>query len=240
MTSLTFLGTGNYLAPGRYWNSFVVDETVLVEPSPSALANLRKCGLRAANLETIVISHFHADHTFGWPFLLLELSHTEKRRTVSIVGPPGVEEFLDSMMRLGGVTEVSERARAHLDLRYIEVDSTWQKAGPLRFRAVEVVHVPYLRCFGYVFELGDRALGYSGDTEPCEGLEELARSSDVLVLECNSRHRQPTHMGIDAVRELCERHPELRVILTHVGGDVDDSGIPNVVVAEDFGTIGDL
>ena len=25
MTALTFLGTGNFLAPGRYWNSFVVD-----------------------------------------------------------------------------------------------------------------------------------------------------------------------------------------------------------------------
>ena len=43
MASLTFLGTGNFLAPGRYWNSFVIDGTVLVEPSPTALPHLRRC-----------------------------------------------------------------------------------------------------------------------------------------------------------------------------------------------------
>ncbi len=47
VTELTFLGTGNFLAPpGRYWNSFVMDESVLVEPSPTALPHLRRCGVR--------------------------------------------------------------------------------------------------------------------------------------------------------------------------------------------------
>lgn len=30
MTTLTFLGTGNFLAQDRYWNSFVIDGSVLV------------------------------------------------------------------------------------------------------------------------------------------------------------------------------------------------------------------
>ena len=59
MTVLTFLGTGNYVAPGRYWNSFVVDGTVLMEPSPSCLPNLRRAGIAAAAIDTIFISHFH-------------------------------------------------------------------------------------------------------------------------------------------------------------------------------------
>ena len=71
MTELAFLGTGNFLAPlGRYWNSFVMDESVLVEPSPTALPHLRRCGIPVEAVEVIVVSHFHADHCFGWPFLL--------------------------------------------------------------------------------------------------------------------------------------------------------------------------
>ena len=69
----TFLGTGNFLAPGRYWNSFVLDGRVLVEPAPTALPHLRRCGIPAEDLDAVLISHFHPDHTFGWPFLLLEL-----------------------------------------------------------------------------------------------------------------------------------------------------------------------
>ncbi|HXW34187.1 MAG TPA: MBL fold metallo-hydrolase [Acidimicrobiales bacterium] len=240
MTSVTFLGTGNYLAPGRYWNSFVIDRKILVEPSPSCLANLRKSGISAETIETVVISHFHADHTFGWPFLLLELASHGSGRTLSVVGPPGVENFLETMMQVGAVSEVHERAHERLDIRYTEVDCTWQKAGDLRFRAVEVVHVSYLQCFGYLFDCGERILGYSGDTQPCPGLDEIAAESHALVLECNSRHQKPTHMGIDAVRELRGRYPDVRLILTHVGDDVDESGIPLLRVADDFETFSDL
>ena len=80
MTDAVFLGTGNFLAPeGRYWNSFVLEGTVLVEPSPTALPHLRMCGLPAGRLRAVVISHFHPDHTFGWPFLLLELVESAMR-----------------------------------------------------------------------------------------------------------------------------------------------------------------
>ena len=71
VTELTFLGTGNFMAPpGRYWNSFVMDGNVLVEPCPTSLPHLRRCGFAVDDIAVVVISHFHADHCFGWPFLL--------------------------------------------------------------------------------------------------------------------------------------------------------------------------
>ena len=155
MTELAFLGTGNFLAPlGRYWNSFVMDESVLVEPSPTALPHLRRCGIPVEAIEVIVVSHFHADHCFGWPFLLQAAADGGGGRTIYVVGPPGIEAHLAQMNEAGAVGSVTERAHANLDLRFVEVDGSWQQAGPLRFRAVEVVHVPYLRCFGYLFDRG--------------------------------------------------------------------------------------
>jgi ribonuclease Z len=238
MTSLTFLGTGNFLAPGRYWNSFVLDGSVLVEPAPTALPHLRRSGFGVTSLEVVVISHFHADHTFGWPFLLLELLGHPPRRPVHVVAPPEVEAFLADMMRVGAVRNVHEAAQAHLDLRYVEVDGSWQQAGPLRFRAIEVDHVPHLRCFGYLFDRGALTIGYSGDTRPCRGLDELTGASDVLVLECNGPHPPPpSHMDVDAVRSLRERFPAVPFVLTHLGHDVDVTGIADVTVPADFETV---
>jgi len=200
MTDLTFLGTGNFLAPGRYWNSFVIDGTVLVEPAPAVLPHLRRCGISVADLDAVVISHFHADHTFGWPFLLLELLTCGREQPLFVVGPPGVEAFLAEMMHVGGVdrpgSNVQGAAHESLDIRYVEVDGSWQEAGHLRFRAIEVEHVAHLRCFGYLFDRYDRTIGYSGDTQPCAGLDELAGASEVLVLECNGRHPSPVHMDM--------------------------------------------
>jgi ribonuclease Z len=241
MTEAVFLGTGNFLAPvGRYWNSFVLDDTILVEPCPTALPHLRRCGLRAAELEAIVISHFHPDHTFGWPFLLLELVESAMRdgaRTQFVIGPPGVEQFLLDMCELGSIPNVVEVAKQILDLRFVEVDGSWQQAGSLRFRAIEVEHVPYLRCFGYVFERGDRVVGYSGDTKPCAGLSELAGAVDTLVLECNGPHppgAPVSHMNVDSVRALRDENPGVQFVLTHMGEGLDLEGIENLVVPDDF------
>ena len=239
--SVSFLGTGSYLAPERYWNSFVLDGTILVEPSPISLPHLRKCGHSAAALDVVVISHFHADHTFGWPFLLLELARHRDRRPLFVVGPRGVEAHLAEMMALGGVTGVLETAHAALDLRFVEVDGTWQEAGPLRFRAIEVDHVPELECYGYLFERGGRRIGYSGDTVPCRGLEELASESDVLVVECNGPHPPPpvpvTHMDLGDVEALRRRHPTLQLVLTHLGAEPDLADLPNTLVPDDLDTV---
>ncbi len=231
----TFLGTGNFLAPGRYWNSFVLDGRVLVEPAPTALPHLRRCGIPAADLDAVVISHFHPDHTFGWPFLLLELLRSGPDHPVSIVGPPGVGAFLADMLRLAAVPDIVNAAADLLDLRYVEVDGSWQQAGPLRLRAVEVDHVDHLRCFGYLFEHEEGTVGYSGDCRPCSGLDHLAGAADVLVLECNGGHPPPkAHQDPDDVRDLRRRFPRPTFVLTHLGEELDLSGLVRTVVPEDF------
>jgi len=239
VTELTFLGTGNFLAPpGRYWNSFVMDSTVLVEPSPTSLPHLRRCGFSPGGIDVVVVSHFHADHCFGWPFLIEAVTEQAPGHTLHVVGPPGIEAHLANMNEAGAVGSVTKAAYDALDLHFVEVDETWQTAGPLRFRAIEVVHVPYLRCFGYLFDRGDRIVAYSGDTTPCPGLTELAEGADVLVVECNGRHTPPgvptAHMDEDSVRSLQAAHPDVRLVLTHLGEQVDLSSLSGVTVPDDF------
>ena len=239
MTELTFLGTGNFVAPaGRYWNSFVMDAAVLVEPSPTALPHLRRCGFPIDGIEVVVVSHFHADHCFGWPFLLEAAAEIGGGRTLHVVGPPGIEAHLASLNEAGAVGSVTAMAYANLDLRFTEVDGSWQQAGPLRFRGVEVVHVPYLQCFGYLFDRGTQVVAYSGDTTPCDGLDELARQAEVLVVECNGRHTAPgiptSHMDEESVRSLQAAHPDVHLILTHLGEQVDTTSMPGVTIPDDF------
>jgi ribonuclease BN (tRNA processing enzyme) len=239
VTQLTFLGTGNFLAPpGRYWNSFVLDTSVLVEPAPTALPHLRRCGFSLTDIDVVVVSHFHADHCFGWPFLLEAMTEQAPGHTLHVVGPPGIEAHLATMNEAGAVRSVTEAAYATLDLHFVEVDGSWQSAGPLRFRAIEVVHVPYLRCFGYLFDRGSEIVAYSGDTTPCPGLTELAHEADLLVVECNGRHTPPdvptAHMDEDSIRALQAAHPDVRLILTHLGEQVNVASLPGVTVPADF------
>src|SRR5205807_9908096 len=115
---------------------------------------------------------------------------------------------------------------------------SWQDTGSLRFRAVEVEHVPRLRCFGYLFDRSDTMVGYSGDTHPCAGLDELAEGADTLVLECNGQHPNPSHMDTESVRSLHIRFPDTRLVLTHLGSDVGAADFDDaVIVPADFDTL---
>ena len=94
---------------------------------------------------------------------LLRLAVPPRRRRPSaaaaarvyVVGPPGIEAHLANMNEAGAVRSVTEMAHGRgSTCASSRSTARWQEAGPLRFRAVEVVHVPYLRCFGYLFDRG--------------------------------------------------------------------------------------
>ena len=241
--ALTFLGTGNFFAPDRDWNSFVIDGRVLVEPSPTVLPNLRRAGIAPTDIDVVFISHFHADHTFGWPFLLVDyLMQSRRRSDLWVVGPPGLEARLDEMLRVGSLENLVAGARAtrgDFPLHYVEVTERDQEAGPVPFRAVRVEHEPGLDCYGYLIRRGGRMIGYSGDTQLCDGLREIAGTADLVVLECALRHGRsfPGHMGPDDIRVLRREFPDVPFVLSHVNSDTAEHEIPGTRVASDLETI---
>lgn len=235
---LTFLGTGNAFAPGRDWNSFVIGGRVLVETAPTVLPNLRAAGIDPTAIDAIFLSHFHADHTFGWPFLLLEyLLRSRRRSDLWVVGPPGVEHRLNEMVRIGSYAPHS-RERGGFDLHFVEVDEQPQQAGPVSFRAVRVEHEPNLDCYGFVVEHDGRTVGYSGDTRLCDGLRRIASMSDALVLECAVHEgSSPIHMNLADVGTLRQEYAHLPMILTHLDTGMERAMLPGVRLACDLETI---
>jgi ribonuclease Z len=238
---LTFLGTAGFHATAGYWNSFLIGQRILVETSPSVLRNIRVAGKSLHDVDVIFISHFHADHTFGWPFVLFT-SYRERRPTdLWVVGPPGIGAFLENMLKAGALDHIVGYARARPDaftLHYVEVTEQRQEVAGVHFRAVRVDHDPVLECFGYLIEVDGRTIGYSGDTTLCPGLREIAGGADALVTECNAHHDpSPVHLTFDDVRAIRSEFPELPLVITHRDPDVDDGGLPNIRVPEDFETV---
>lgn len=238
---LTFLGTAGFHATAGYWSSFLIGDRILVETSPSVLRNIQVAGRRLDDIDVIFISHFHADHTFGWPFVLFTALRERRTSDLWVVGPPGIGPFLENMLKAGALDHVVTWARERpsvFKLHYVEATERPQEAGGVQFRAVRVDHDPVLECFGYLIEVDGRTVGYSGDTTLCPGLRELAGAADALVLECNAHHeRSRVHMTFDDVRTLRAELPRLPIVLTHRDPDVDDGGLDNVRVPQDFETV---
>jgi ribonuclease BN (tRNA processing enzyme) len=234
---LLFLGSGNGFAPGgRYWSSFLLNDRYLFDCCPVALPHLKKAGASLEDIEVILISHFHGDHWFGLPFLLLEYAElTHRTRPLTIIGPPGIEERVRNVTAMAFPNTMKKEMGYSLRFEDLEDGATRELNG-LTYTARIVDHVETLQCFGYRAEVDGRTLAYSGDSQLCDALIDLATDADVFVVECSCWDGAcGPHMGPAEIRNLRERlGPSTTFVLTHLSPGEADVGIENVLIADDF------
>lgn len=234
---LAFVGSGNAFAPERCWSGFVLNDRYLFDAPPTALLNLRRLGVDLASIDTILISHFHADHFFGLPFLLLEYAYQTRRHSdLTIVGPPGIEERAERLIEIGYPNLLDHDAGYRR--RYVEVqDGAEAELNGMHVQAIQVVHSTGLECFGFRANVGGRRLAYTGDTTSCDALLRLGDDVEVFVSDCtypDGRNR-PDHISFEEVRDLrAQLDPQTSLILTHLGGPQTSGGLPRVAVASDL------
>jgi ribonuclease Z len=230
---ILFLGSGNaFAAQGRAHSSFLLNGRFLFDAGPTTVQQFRRAGVDTSSVEAIFISHFHADHFFGLPFLLLDFWRAGRTKDLYIVGPPGIEARTESLTDLGfpGLPPGATYKR-----RYVEVQDGEENQLPgLEFSAVEVEHVPTLQCFGFLARAGDKSLMYSGDARMCSGLVSLASAADILVLDCSCAG-DVVHLSQQDVQEVRRYAPaSARTILSHLDRDPDSLAEDKIFVASDL------
>jgi len=236
---LTFLGSGNaFASQGRYWSSFLVDKRYQFDAPPTLLPHLKQVGADLPELEAVFLTHHHADHFVGLPFLMLEYVYMTKRsKDLFIVGPPGVEEWMEDFANrcYPNITKDAGYRRRYVDAQ----PGTDQSAGPLSFRSVRMNHVKdSMDAVGYRVNINGKTVAYTGDTMFCEEIFELADGADVLVADCTyTEGCGPEHMGLDDVKSIRERlAPTTAMVLTHLNGEPIMNGLNNVLIARDMAT----
>ncbi len=133
----------------------------------------------ADELDALWISHFHGDHFFGVPLLLLRLWEMKRKKPLAILGPRRIEEIIHQTMELA-YPQFLEKLHYSLDFFEIEpgeplaaIDLTWQTA--------ENDHSQ--RSLAVRLESLGKAIFYSGDGRPTPATLELARGCDLIVHE---------------------------------------------------------
>ena len=225
---LQFLGTGTaFHTDGRGSQCILVQPAApappfLVDLGPTAMAAVMRMGVELERLDRLFVTHLHGDHVAGWPFLLLHLNFIEKRsRPLDVHGPQGVRGCLEGLMRLC-YRDIIEDTKLGFEIRYHELPVTTSSglnAGAFNFDVLPMDHHP--SSIGYRFDLGGKTLGVTGDTRWCANLEELARGSEVFLIECTTVNKvEQAHVSLGEIRERVDSLGDGQVVLVHLSDEV--------------------
>ena len=234
--AVTFLGTGAAVAPHAYNAAIVVDRTVLLDAGAPLTVHLPRAGIALEEPRAVMLTHFHADHTFGLASLILgRVLRAEPPPPLAIVGPAGTRAYVIQLLEFAWGPEILEAAlaRRQVEVQEMAGGESFAVEGSL-VTAYPMTHVPRVSCLGYVLERGGVRLGYSGDAELSAGLEALLGASDHAVVEMTYEDPGPMHLSRGEVEGLMKRHPDVRFILTH---RATDGPITGAVAARDFLTL---
>jgi ribonuclease BN (tRNA processing enzyme) len=196
-----------------------VDGRILVDCGCAVQVLMPRAGLEVREVGTVLLTHFHADHTYMLPvFLGARALDGDAPRPLCYAGPHGTAEYVRRLLRTG--YGASLHALIEESVRPSTVvlqDGSDVTVDGYRIRAHAVVHStgPSL---AYAITGPDGAtVGFSGDSEMCAGLRRCAAVSDVMVCECTSFEGPlASHLWAGEVSELVESFPRTRFVLSHL------------------------
>lgn len=223
---LQFVGCGDAFGSGGRFNTcfHLVGRgiNVLIDCGATSLVAMNKLGIDRHAIDTIFITHFHADHIGGLPFFILEANYVLNRRdALTIVGPPGFKSRYAGVMDSAFPGTESMDWSFPLALRELEIGKR-NEAGGVRITPFKVVHDERAGpCLGFRIEAEGKVIAFSGDTQWTESLIEIGRDADLFICEAYTRDTPITgHMTLKLLEKHLDEIQPKRLILTHMSDDM--------------------
>ena len=258
-TRVYVLGAGTPTpTAARFGSAFAVgigEERLMVDCGPAATHKLVKAGLWPTDIDYLFFTHHHFDHDIDYPcFLLCRWDQsTGKENALRAFGPALTERITR------GILDESEGVFAHdwkarvghplsqrihvnrggtLPRKPPEVSA--RDVGPglvfsgsdWQVSAAPAEHVqPFLDSLAYRFDTPAGSVVFTGDTQPCESVVELARGADVMLCMCwddqeimDADGESPGQCGTLGAARMAQAAGVKRLALVHIGPHLSQPG----------------
>jgi ribonuclease BN (tRNA processing enzyme) len=217
---LTIVGcSGSYPGPDSAASCYLVeaehdDRTwrILRDLGSGALGPLQRYA-DPLTVDAVFLSHLHADHCLDLcGYHVLRRYHPSGHQPlIPVWGPVGTAD------RMARAYDLPPDPGMREEFDFLTYDGTVE-LGPFVVKPIRVAHpVP---AYGLRITADGVTLGYSGDTGPCGGFDDVARDVDLLLAEASFRDGDDNPANLHLTGSDCgataTRAGVRRLLLTHV------------------------
>lgn len=235
MMKVTVLGSGVWLGNRKIEKrgpGFLVEaggKKILVDCAAGTNYQLARARIDPNAIDAILITHLHPDHVAGLVPLLGEMYLAGRKKHLEIYGPKNLEKLVSTSEKIytkcaGALYKGKKKfagltlGRGHFAFSITE-EPERMKFGKILVEAHPMAHTRH--SLGYRLSLGRKSVAFTGDTEYCPELLELADGVDVLFCECSKMKYVRGHMYPEAIANAAIVARPKKVALIHVYPDCD-------------------
>lgn len=224
---LIILGSGTGVpslrrgAPGALLK--VEGKTLLIDMGSGTLQKMLQCGVTYLDLDAIILTHLHPDHVSDLLafFFACKYSLAPRTKELFVLGGKGFREYYETLRQLYGHWVKADTYRLHLQ----EAPSGKRTVAGISISTFPLEHTR--ASIGLRIEEREKVLAYSGDTDYCPQVVEMARGADLLVLECSfpDDRKVKGHLTPSLAGRIAREAGAKRLLLTHLYPPCDERDI---------------
>jgi len=215
------LGTGTSVPSLQRCSSSYLVQTkrlnILIDVGPSIVRRLLEYGFTTRDIDAIVLTHFHVDHTADLSTFLFASNYDVEARTkpLTIIGGPGINDFFENLIK---VYRWLMPKSYELFLRE-EGDCTLN----LEDFVIAVTRVEHNDESIAIRIEEHKSVTFSGDTDYTKNLVKLASGTDLLIAECSFPERKVDgHLNLETLQKIVDESNPKRVLISHLYPEWDD------------------
>ncbi len=226
------------IGSGSMWTKYnsacyLIDEDIMVDFPNGACKYLYRQNIKPSSVSKILLTHFHGDHYFDIPFLILNKSKSDNKKTFIYCSKEGKSKI----KKIGFLAFPNSFIDA---CKEINLEFNFNNNFVLNNYKVEKILVDHGRmkpAYGYIFNENEKYIGFTGDTSLCKNTEIMAEKCCYLFCDCMFIKGNSKHMGIDNLKYLANNHPSCTFVVSHLEDETRNMlevlKIKNIIIPED-------
>lgn len=215
---ITFVGTGSMGSIERCNTSVLIDN-ILFDCGMGTTKQLNRLKFPISKVRYIVITHFHADHTFDIPnYLVQRMATGDRDKRLTFIGPVGLRQRIVDMVTMAfadGDNEKYKDIEGINNIDFIEIGNEESVEFDFKLTAYKLLHQTCSEEQGYILEKEGKRIGILWDTTFCDNYEKVCQNVEYVFSDVTRIDTTDAHIGINEFKEFYKKYPEVKFYAIH-------------------------